>query len=266
MVATTNPSDGTDAVASGRILRFDRTERVVHWCNAVLFLVLVATGAVLYVAPLSTLVANRAFVKNLHVYSGLVLPLPIVIGLLVRSGRMLRVDVFAFGHWTAADRDWWSWRRRARAQLGKFNPGQKLNAVFVGASIVVMLGTGIIMRWFDPFPLEWRTGATFVHDWFAIALFFVIVGHIMFALGDRESLRAMVRGRISQDWARARRPGWYAALVASGEAGPHADAVGDGQARVEQGGPELGSRAREVSVVEAVDGRAGDGIGGGELE
>jgi formate dehydrogenase subunit gamma len=179
---------------------------------------------------------------------------------------MLRVDVFAFSRWTAADRMWWSRRRRSRARLGKFNPGQKLNAVFVGASIVVMLATGIVMRWFEPFPLEWRTGATFVHDWFAIALFFVILGHITFALGDRDSLRAMAFGWIPTDWARVRRPGWYAALVASGEAGADGDPVGDRVARVEEPRSELGSRAGEVPVVEPVDRGIGDGVGGGVLE
>ena len=39
-----------------RFPRFDRVERVVHWCNATLFLVLLFTGASLYVGPLSTLV------------------------------------------------------------------------------------------------------------------------------------------------------------------------------------------------------------------
>ena len=37
------------------------------------------------------------------------------------------------------------------------------------------------MRWFEPFSDSWRTGATFVHDWFAIVLFFAIAGHILFA-------------------------------------------------------------------------------------
>ena len=58
-----------------------------------------------------------------------------------------------------------------------------------------MLATGYIMRWFDPFPLDWRTGATFVHDWLAAALLVTITGHIMFALRDGDSLRAMFRGR-----------------------------------------------------------------------
>ena len=41
------------------------------------------------------------------------------------------------------------------------------------------------MRWFEPFPDRYRTGATFVHDWTAIATWVVVTGHILFALNDR---------------------------------------------------------------------------------
>jgi formate dehydrogenase subunit gamma len=190
-----------------RIPRFDRTERVVHWCNAILFLTLLATGAALYAGPLSTLVGRRVLVKTIHVYAGLLLPIPVLLGIALRSGAQLRADLHRLGRWDTQDKLWW--RRRARAQLGKFNPGQKLNATFVGASIVVMLGTGAIMRWFEPFPDDWRTGATFVHDWFAIALFVVIAGHILLGLADPEARRSITRGWVSAAWARAHRPRWY---------------------------------------------------------
>ena len=217
--------------------RFDRLERVVHWCNATLFLVLLLTGASLYAGPLSTIVAHRHPVKTIHVYAGLLLPLPLLIGLLLPAGRQLRRDVSRFNRWTTADRQWWSRRSRASAQLGKFNPGQKLNAVFVGASIVLMLATGAIMRWFQPFPDSIRTGATFVHDWVFIALIFVIVGHIMFALSDFDSLRSMVRGWVPEQWARRERPAWWAEVIAARADEPgagSAGATGDVEAGVEQ--------------------------------
>jgi formate dehydrogenase subunit gamma len=65
----------------------------------------------------------------------------------------------------------------------------------VAGSIPVMLVTGSIMKWFGPFPLAWRTGATFVHDLTAIGLFIVTVGHIVKALSDPEKLSAMLRNR-----------------------------------------------------------------------
>jgi len=207
----------------------------VHWCNATLFLVLLLTGAALYAGPLSTIVAHRHAVKTIHVYAGLLLPVPLLIGLLMPSGRQLRRDVARFNRWTVDDRRWWSRRTRASAQLGKFNPGQKLNAVFVGASIVLMLATGSIMRWFEPFPDNIRTGATFVHDWIFIALIFVIVGHIMFALSDFDSLRSMVRGWVPEQWARRERPRWWAEVVAARSASGPGEASGDAAGDVEAG-------------------------------
>ena len=212
--------------------RFDRVERVVHWCNATLFLTLVFTGASLYVSQLSTLVGHRHTVKTIHVYAGLLLPIPLLFGILIPGGRQLRRDLSRINRWTDDDRRWWSRRTRASAQLGKFNPGQKLNAVFVGAAIVLMLTTGSIMRWFEPFPDNIRTGATWVHDWTFIALVVVIVGHIMFALGDVDSLRSIFFGSVRESWARRERPRWWAEMIS--ESAESRSAGGD----VETGGDE----------------------------
>ena len=100
--------------------------------------------------------------------------------------------------------------RNAPKVVDKFNPGQKLNAIFTGGAIVVMLGTGAILKWFRFFPVSWRTGATFVHDVFAFAIVVVIAGHILFALTHWDSLRSMIRGWVSEAWAARHAPGWLA--------------------------------------------------------
>ena len=203
---TTTPSE----VAARRLPRFDRVERVVHWTTAALFFLLLVTAAVLYFGELSTLVGRRGLVRQVHVVSGLLLPLPLLLALVGRWGRGLLADLRAFNRWNADDRRWLrSWGRDPDVRLGKFNPGQKLNAAFVGGAMGVMLASGSIMYWFDPFPLSWRTGATFVHDWTAIALALAIAGHIRMALGDRDALRSMVRGWVPAEWARRHRPRWY---------------------------------------------------------
>ena len=75
-----------------------------------------------------------------------------------------------------------------------------------------MLATGGIMRWFDPFPLAWRTGATFVHDWLALALLVVTIGHIGKALAEPVSLRAMARGTVPARYAERHHPRWWTEL------------------------------------------------------
>ena len=202
-----------DAPPRGEVVRFDRVERALHWANAALFLVLLATGMTLYVGPLSTLVGRRVLVKDLHVVSGLLLPLPLLAAYAGPWRAGLRRDVRRLARWSPDDARWLrSLGRRGRARLGKFNAGQKLNAAFVAGCIPVLLGTGVIMRWFDPFPLAWRTGATFVHDWLALAVLVVVVGHVGKALAEPVALRAMARGTVPAAHAARHHPAWWAEL------------------------------------------------------
>ena len=205
MVATT-----TRPAERERLVRFDVAERALHWVNATLFLTVMATAAVLYVGPLSAAVGRRNLVVHIHVWCGIALPVPVLLTLAGRWGRGFRADVSRLNRWTADDKRWFrSFGRDPYVQLGKFNPGQKLNASFIAGVIVVMLATGSVMNWFHFFPVDWRTGATFVHDWIAVILFVVVVGHIGAALADPEALNSMLRGWIDARWARERRPRWY---------------------------------------------------------
>jgi formate dehydrogenase subunit gamma len=209
--------DARAASATEPLMRFDLVERWVHWINALLFLVLVFTGAALYIEPLASVIGRRALVENIHVYCGIALPVPLAAALAGRWGRALREDLKRFNRWSDDDRLWLGTlmrggrgriRQLAKLRIGKFNPGQKLNAAFVAGAGLVMLATGVVMRWYHPYPLSWRTGATFVHDWLAVALGIVIVGHIGMALRDPDAMRSMVKGHISAGWAARHAPAW----------------------------------------------------------
>ena len=192
------------------LLRFDRVERAVHWLSAALFLVLLATGLTLYGFPGTQWVGRRLLLKNMHVVSGALLPIPLLAGIATRAGRQLRTDLHRVARWTADDRRWWSRGNRHRVALGKFNPGQKLNTAFVGASLIVMSATGWMLRFPDPFSNSLRRGATAIHDWFAFALLVTAIGHVALAWADKDALRSMVHGRVSAAWARVHAPRWYA--------------------------------------------------------
>jgi formate dehydrogenase subunit gamma len=212
-VTTSAPTTSTSSTglrpSESSLVRFDRVERILHWTNATLFIVLMLTGAALYAGPFSTLVGRRDLVRDIHVVAGLALPVPIVLALVGRWGRGLRTDLGRINRWTRDDRAWFRRRTRADARLGKFNPGQKLNATFLGAAIVIMFSTGVILKWFDLFSLSIRTGATFVHDWVALGIWLAIIGHVALALRDRDALGSMLHGTISARWARKMRPRWY---------------------------------------------------------
>lgn len=199
-----------DTVQGTTVVRFDRTERWLHWANATLFLILLVTGMTLYIGALSALVGRRVLVKDVHVISGLLLPLPLVVAYAGSWRAGLRRDVRRVARWSTDDRRWLvTLGRRGRERMGKFNAGQKLNTIFVAGCIPLLLATGSIMRWFEPFPLAWRTGATFVHDWLALALLAVVIGHIGKALADPLALRAMRTGTVPAEHVRRHHPRWW---------------------------------------------------------
>jgi formate dehydrogenase subunit gamma len=202
----------------GRILRFDRVQRAAHWANALLFGILMLTALALYFPSLSGVVGRRALVANIHVWSGVALPVPILIALVGPWGAQMRRDLRRINQWTHDEVKWLrSLGRNAPRVVDKFNPGQKLNAIFIGGSIAVMLATGCILKWFRFFPVSWRTGATFVHDVLALAIFAVVIGHILFALTHPDSMRSMIKGWVSEAWAARHAPGWLREVKAGTE-------------------------------------------------
>jgi len=165
-----------------RVLRFDRVQRGAHWANALLFFSLMFTAIPLYFGSFFGVVFPRHLIEMIHLWSGLALPLPIIISLIGPWGRAMRHDVRRINYWTREEIHWMRTLGKSTLEADKFNPGQKLNAIFVGVSILVMLVTGAMLQWFRIFPVPWRSGATFVHDVFAWAVFFVVIGHIVMAL------------------------------------------------------------------------------------
>lgn len=210
MAATTHRPDAGES--GDRLPRFTRVERWAHWTNAVLFGIVMLTGAVMYVDSLAVLVGNRLLVRSIHTYGGLLIPVVFLVALLPRWGRALRTDLGRLNRFDADDRRWF--RRQAREgpdrpRLGKFNPGQKLNAAFVLGASVVLVATGSVMHWYQPFSDVLRRGATFTHDWFALFVWVSVLGHVFLAFQDSDALRGMTRGWVPAAWARAKRPRWY---------------------------------------------------------
>jgi len=155
------------------------------------------------------------------VLSGLALPVPVIVGAAGRWGRRFRLDLSRLNRWSPDDMRWLrSWSRDPLVRPGKFNAGQKLNAAFTVGAVLLLLFSGSIMKWFGPFPLPWRTGATFVHDWTAFALLVVLIGHVAKALGDREALGGMVGGTVSRRWAARKAPRWLDEVAPDAEPEP----------------------------------------------
>ena len=151
---------------------------------------------------------------QVHVWSGLALPVPALLGLAYRG---VRTDYRLLNRWTAADRAWLRRRDRRRAGLpvGKFNAGQKLNAALSAGGGLVLLGTGVVLAYGRHWPLDLRIGATFVHDWTAFAVLVLVAGHLWFATHDEQARRGMRTGFVPTGWALREHPAWAGGLLAA---------------------------------------------------
>lgn len=194
-----------------RLLRFDRVQRAAHWANAGLFGVLVLTALALYFPSVERVVGRHVLIATIHLWAGIAWPVPLIVSLLGPWGARMRRDVRRFNRWTRAEIAW-LWRSSASSgdglEIDKFNPGQKLHALFVGGAMGVFLSTGIVMKWFGLFPVGWRTGATFVHELLGFVIVVVVAGHVVMALARRDALRSMVRGWVTVEWAQRHAPLW----------------------------------------------------------
>ncbi|MFD5401186.1 cytochrome b/b6 domain-containing protein [Streptomyces griseorubiginosus] len=199
-----------DAPPRARIRRFGRSQKWVHRTTAALMGVCVATAACLYIPQFAELVGRRELVVRVHEWAGLALPVPVLVGL---ASRAFRADLGFLNRFGPHDRVWLRAvlhrdKRRASRPAGKFNAGQKVYAAWIAGATLVMLGTGLLMWFTHLTPIQWRTSATFVHDWLALTIGIVLAGHIGMALGDPEARRGLRTGEVSQEWAEREHPLW----------------------------------------------------------
>lgn len=165
--------------------RFSRAQVLVHAAFAVLVFLAIASAAFLWFDPLAQIFGRRAFVTQLHTVVGLLLPIPLALGVLSPAFRR---DASRLNRMTSQD---WQWirakdRRSGRIPVTRFNAGQKLNAAFTVGAVLVLFGTGLVMgSVLASWPTDYRTGATWVHDWTAFGLTIAVIGHVYFALKYR---------------------------------------------------------------------------------
>lgn len=188
--------------------RFGRTERALHWVHATGFLAMLATGLILYLPALSELVARRNLVKNVHLVSALGWAVAIVLVLALGDRRRLAAD---WREIEAIDRDDRRWLRGRSAPQGRFNAGQKVNAILTAAFAVLFAVSGF-MLWLGErdhrFLLD---GTGTVHETLTLVSAGLLVGHLYLALihpRTRHALRGITLGDVREDWAREHHEKW----------------------------------------------------------
>lgn len=196
-----------------RVPRFNRTQRILHWLHAVSFLLLAGSGLSVYLPPLASVVGHRALLREVHLWSAAVYVFGPLLVARLGNWRSVRADYREVDQWETGEFQWlrafWSRRVGMPDGIGRFNPGQKLNTIFTGATGILFGVSGLVM-WQGPRFPHWLTqNAILLHDgltWLALAVW---LGHVGLSLIHRESLRGMALGWVKADWARKHHRRWY---------------------------------------------------------
>ena len=191
------------------VRRFSRTERALHWANALGFLVLLASGLVLYLPSLAVLVGRRPLVKDIHFWSGIGWVAILVLVPLAGDRRGILRTAREVDRLDRDDLRWLLGRRPA--PQGRFNAGQKLNAALTAAYTVLFLASGLLL-WLGERDTRFRFASTVVlHDGLMFTALVLLAGHLYLALihpATRHALRGITLGAVDEDWARRHHPRW----------------------------------------------------------
>jgi formate dehydrogenase subunit gamma len=194
-----------------RLRRFDRTERTLHWTHASAFFTLLATGLILYLPSLSTLIAHRQIVKNVHIWVAVAWAVAIVAILVVGDRRRLADD---WRQIESIDRDDRAWLRGNHTPQGRFNAGQKVNAILTVAFALLFALSGFFLWLGERDHRFIFAGTGTVHDLLTLFSVLLLVGHLYLALihpSTRHALRGMTTGEVDEDWARRHHAKWVEA-------------------------------------------------------
>ncbi len=190
------------------VRRFGPTERAMHWVHATGFTAMLATGLILYLPALSELVARRNLVKNVHLFSAVAWALAIVLVVVLGDRRRLAADWREIETLDADDR---RWLRGRSAPQGRFNAGQKLNALLTASFAVLFVVSGFFLWLGERDHRFLLDGAGTVHDTVMLVSVALLAGHLYLAVihpSTRHALRGMTLGDVREDWAREHHPKW----------------------------------------------------------
>ena len=199
------------------LLRYTPFERANHWLAAITFILLALSGLVFFhpfFYPLSQLFGGGVWTRILHPFIGVAL--------------VLSFGVMFVNYWKQAimTRSDWEWLRHVREmaggdhrqmpEAGKFNGGQKLLFWLLTANLVLLTVSGIIIWrvYFSfLFPESVIRVALVIHALAATVSIALIIIHIFAAIWTKESIDAMLYGRVRRAWAKQHHPEWFRKMV-----------------------------------------------------
>jgi formate dehydrogenase subunit gamma len=204
----------TTAVPEDEVQRYNFAERAYHWINAIAYTYLLLTGLAIFTPLLYWLayvLGGPATIRYWHPWIGI-----IYFATIFWMHRMWKRDMQKIPEdekWSKNLRAYTENRDELMPPQGRFNAGQKQFWWVMFYCTFILLITGIIM-WIPekmPRELHWVLPITvFIHSVTALITIAAFIIHVYMSVWMTPgSMKAMVEGHISTNWARTHHRLWY---------------------------------------------------------
>jgi formate dehydrogenase subunit gamma len=203
------------------LLRYTPSERGNHWLTALLVFLAGLSGLSFFEPlyyPLTLLFAGGVWTRILHPFFGVMTLISFAV--MYAHFRQLNVMTHADWEWLRHVRELINSDDRNMPEAGKFNGGQKLMFWLMVACLALLLLSGIVIwrAYFSfLFPIGLVRFASVVHAASAAAMIGLILFHIYAGIWTRESIDAMLYGRVRRAWAKQHHPAWFREMSGGGK-------------------------------------------------
>ena len=189
--------------------RFTRTERLLHWVHASAFFVLLGSGLILYLPALSAAVGRRPLIKDVHFLTGVSWAGAMLLVAILGNRRALMRTIREIDLFDRDDRRFL--RGRTATPQGRFNAGQKLNAIVTAAFATLFFISGLLLWLSERHTRFHLPGTLSLHDGLMYLSVVIVIGHLYLALinrSTRHAIRGITLGTVREDWARQHHSKW----------------------------------------------------------
>jgi formate dehydrogenase subunit gamma len=208
----------TRILPSGRILRYTLSERVIHWVAGVSYIYLLLNGLGLWSPSMwwmIVILGGGPLARLMHPWVGLLFVASVFWMYRMWASDMRITDEDrawnkAVGHYVRNEDE-------AMPPVGRFNAGQKYLFWLMFWGAVVLLLTGLVL-WFTeyiPWSLRFlRYVSIILHPIaFLVTLGGFIIHVYMGAVVEQGSLTSVIRGEVTESWAKAHHRLWLARIT-----------------------------------------------------
>jgi formate dehydrogenase subunit gamma len=193
------------------IERFRTSERALHWFVTVAFFTLLLSGLGLYSRLFNgyfTIFGGGQHAILFHKAAGVIFFCSSLLMFFNHKKDMQTFDGDDY-EWIAKGGGYLT-REKVHFNIGKYNPGQKIFAIFTGVATVIFGVTGVIIWIQHLFPRTLVQLSLMVHGlMFVLAVMFAVLHVYLATIGNPGTLESMLYGHVRKIWAKKHHPKWY---------------------------------------------------------